>query len=139
LQHQLPVKLQLKKARKRYFYYFVIQKGKSFLMKKRGEKDIWHGLYDFIAVETKRPVDPEKLFAEHESLKKFRKGKLSDISEMYKHVLSHQFIYSRFIQVLLSHDVELSGAGLKFYSLKKVAELPKPVLISKFLSDYEFL
>lgn len=139
LQHQLPVKLQLKKARKRYFYYFVIQQGKSFLMKKREEKDIWHGLYDFVAVETNRPVDPEKLFSGNESLKKFRKGKLSDISGMYKHILSHQLIYSRFTRVSLPQHVELNGSGLKFYSLKKVADLPKPVLISKFLSDYAIL
>ena len=139
LQHQLPVKLQLKKARKRYFYYFVIQKGNSFLMKKREEKDIWHGLYDFVLIETKRPVDPEKLFMENESLQTFRNGKLSDISGMYKHILSHQLIYSRFVQVSLSRDVSLNGSGLKFYSLKKVADLPKPVLISKFLSDYGIL
>lgn len=139
LQHQLPVKLQLKKARKRYFYYFVIQKGKSLLMKKREAKDIWRGLYDFVAVETKRPADPEKLFAEHESLKKFRKGNLSDISRMYKHVLSHQLLYSRFVQVSLPQYFEWKGSEAKFYSLKKISELPKPVLISKFLSDYELL
>lgn len=139
LQHQLPVKLQLKKARKRYFYYFVVQQGKSLLMKKREEKDIWHGLYDFVVVETKRAVDPEKLFAENESLKKFRKGKLTDISGMYKHILSHQLIYSRFIQVSLPQNIKLNDSGLKLYSLKKVLDLPKPVLISKFLSDYSFL
>jgi A/G-specific adenine glycosylase len=139
LQHVLPVKLQLKKARKRYFYYFAIQKGKSLLMKKRVEKDIWQGLYDFVLVETKRPVDPVKIFAEHESLKKFRRGKLSEVSEMYKHILSHQLIYSRFIQITLPQDFGLNGSGLKFYSLKKVSELPKPVLISKFLSDYGIL
>lgn len=139
LQHQLPVKLQLKKARKRYFYYFAIQRGKTLLMKKREEKDIWHGLYDFVLIETDRPVDAEKLFSEHELLKKFRKGNLSDISGMYKHILSHQLIYSRFIQVTLSQDVALTGSGFKFYSLKKVADLPKPVLISKFLSDYGIL
>lgn len=139
LQHVLPVKLQMKKARNRYFYYFVFQKGESFLMKKREEKDIWHGLYDFVLVETKRPVDPERLLSENESLKKFQKGKLSDISRVYKHILSHQLIYSKFIQITLPLDVVLNGSGLKFYSLKKVAELPKPVLISKFLSDYEIL
>jgi A/G-specific adenine glycosylase len=117
----------------------VIQQGKSFLMKKREEKDIWHGLYDFVAIETKRPVDPKKMFIENEALKKFRKGKLADISGMYKHILSHQLIYSRFIQVLLPQKIELNGSGLKFYSLKKVADLPKPVLISKFLSDYGIL
>jgi A/G-specific adenine glycosylase len=84
-------------------------------------------------------VDPEKLFLENETLKKFRKGKLSEISGMYKHILSHQLIYSRFTQVTLPQNTELNGSGLKFYSLKKVAELPKPVLISKFLSDYELL
>lgn len=139
MQHQLPVKLQLKKARKRYFYYFVIQQGKSLLMRRREEKDIWHGLYDFVVVETRRPADPEKLFAENDLLKKFRKGKLADISGMYKHILSHQLIYSRFIQVSLQQQVELSGSGLMFYSFKKVADLPKPVLISKFLSDYGIL
>lgn len=139
LQHQLPVKLQLKKARKRYFYYFVIQKRKTFLMKKREEKDIWRGLYDFVLVETKQLVDPEKLLFTNESLKKFRKGKVSAISTMYKHVLSHQLIYSRFVQLTLRQDIDLSGSGLKFYSLNKVADLPKPVLISKFLSDYGIL
>jgi len=139
LQHQLPVKFQLKKARKRYFYYFVIQKGQSLLMKKREEKDIWHGLYDFVLVETKRAVDPEKLFMESENLQTFRNGKVADISGMYKHILSHQLIYSRFVQVSLSRDISLNGSALKFYSLKKVSDLPKPVLISKFLSDYGIL
>lgn len=139
LQHQLPVKLQLKKARKRYFYYFVIRQGKSLLMKKREEKDIWHGLYDFVEIETNRPVDPEKLFSENETLKKFRKGKLTDVSGMYKHILSHQLIYARFIQVSLLQNAALNGSALKFYSIKKVGDLPKPVLISKFLSDYGIL
>lgn len=139
LQHALPVKLQLKEARNRYFYYFVFQKGNSFLMKKRKEKDIWQGLYDFALVETNRPVDPEKLFVENASLKKFRKGKLSEISKMYKHILSHQLIHSRFIQITLPRNIELNGSGLKLYSLRKVADLPKPVLISKFLSDYGIL
>lgn len=140
LQHVLPVKLQLKKARKRYFYYFVFQKGKSLLMKKREAKDIWHGLYDFPLVETSRPVDPVKLFTEDASLKKFRKGKLSEISGMYKHILSHQVIHSRFIRVMLPQDFEsLKASGFSFYSVKKISELPKPVLISKFLSDYRIL
>lgn len=139
LQQVLPVKQRLKKARRRYFYYFVIQKGKSFLMKKRSEKDIWHGLYDFLLVEKKRPADPVKIFSENESLKKFKKGKLSDVSASYKHMLTHQLIFSKFVQVTLPQNVELNGTELKFYSLKKMSELPKPVLISKFLSDYEHL
>ncbi len=139
LQHTLPVKLQLTKIRKRYFYYFAIQKGKSFLMKKREAKDIWHGLYDFYLIETGKATNPEKLFREHEALKKFRKGKLHEASKPYKHVLSHQIIYATFVPIIMPAGFVLNDAELKFYSVKKVAELPKPVLISRFLSDYGIL
>lgn len=140
LQHILPVKQRQKKARKRYFYYFVFQKGQSFLMKKRDEKDIWQGLYDFHMVEKKRPHNPEKLLVEDSELKKLTRGKRTvEVSGVYKHVLSHQHIYSRFIRVKLSGKPLVNGSGLKLYSLKKVSELPKPVLISRFLSDYHLL
>ncbi len=140
LQKLLPVKQRLKKARKRYFYYFAIQKGRSFLMKKRNEKDIWYGLYDFYLVERHRPADAEKIFGEDKELKKLSgRKKITEISGVYKHVLSHQVIYSRFIQLKLSESPALNGSGLKFFSLKKMAELPKPVLISRFLSDQQLL
>ena len=140
LQKVLPVKQRLKKATKRYFYYFAIQKGKSFLMKKRNEKDIWNGLYDFYLVEKKRSTDAEKIIAENDLLRKTFNGKRNlETSGLYKHVLSHQIIFSRFIQLKVTNSPALSGSGLKFYSLKKVGELPKPVLISRFLSDNQLL
>lgn len=140
LQEVLPVKNPLKKIRKRYFYYFVIQKGKSYLMKKRNEKDIWHGLYDFYLVEKSRTYNPEKLFRENGELKKLSKGKkIIATSGVYKHILSHQIIYSRFIQIKLDESPSVNGSGLKLYSLKKVKELPKPVLISRFLADHSLL
>jgi A/G-specific adenine glycosylase len=140
LQLVLPVKQRLKKIRNRYFYYFALQKGQSFLMKKRNEKDIWQGLYDFHLVEKKRSYNPQKLLEEDSELKKLTNRKrIVEVSGAYKHVLSHQLIYSRFIQVKLNKKPLLNGSGLKFYSLKKVGELPKPVLISRFLSDYHLL
>jgi A/G-specific adenine glycosylase len=140
LQQVLPVKTPSKKVRKRYFYYFAIQKGKSLLMKTRSEKDIWHGLSDFYLIEKKRPHDPEKILMEDKTLKKLLgRKKVTEISGIYKHVLSHQIIFSRFIQLEVSGNLDLNGSGLKFYSRKKIAELPKPVLISRFLSDYQLL
>lgn len=140
LQKVLPVKQQLTKIRKRYFYYFAIQKGKSFLMKKREGKDIWNGLYDFYLVEKKRSSDVEKIIVENELLRKALKGKrVTETSGIYKHVLSHQIIFSRFIQLKVTKSPAVNGSGLKFYSLKKVGDLPKPVLISRFLSDNQLL
>lgn len=140
LQQILPVKIPSKKVRKRYFYYFSIQKGKSLLMKTRKEKDIWHGLSDFYLIEKKRSFDPEKLLSEDKMLKKLvGRRRATEISGVYKHVLSHQVIFSRFIQLEVSGNPDLNGSGLKFYSKKKIAELPKPVLISRFLTDYHLL
>ncbi len=140
LQQVLPVKIPSKKVRKRYFYYFVIQKGRSLLMKTRNEKDIWHGLSDFYLIEKNRPYDPEKLLVEDKMLKKLLgRKKATEISDVYKHVLSHQVIFSRFIQLEVSGNPNVNGSGLKFYSRKKIGQLPKPVLISRFLSDHQFL
>jgi len=140
LQKVLPVKQRLQKIRKRYFYYFAIKKGKSFLMKKREGKDIWNGLYDFYLVEKKRSSDVEKIITENDLLRKSLNGKkIIETSSIYKHVLSHQIIFSRFIQLTVTKNPNVNGSGLKFYSLKKVGELPKPVLISRFLSDKQLL
>ena len=109
-------------------------------MKTRKEKDIWHGLSDFYLIEKNRPQDPLKLLAEDKMLKKVSgRKRTTEISGVYKHVLSHQIIFSRFIQLEITGDPDLNGSGLKFYSRKKIAELPKPVLISRFLADSKLL
>ncbi|MBL0741835.1 A/G-specific adenine glycosylase [Chryseolinea lacunae] len=141
LQAQLPVKAKAKAARKRYFYYVVMQKGKSLLMKKREAKDIWHGLFDFYLIEKTKAVKTEKLLAElSASGVATLDASEADTSTVYKHVLSHQIIFARFIVVAASASQAVAGEpGLKFYSLKKIADLPKPVLISRFLADRQLL
>jgi A/G-specific adenine glycosylase len=134
LQASLPVKAKAKAARPRYFYYFVFQKGKSLLMKKRDEKDIWHGLYDFFLVEKTKSTDVIKIMKENAWLKDFvKEARVS--SKKYKHVLSHQIIHATFISI--EHD-EPASKTLKFYSPKQIAALPKPVLITRFLEDKEY-
>src|SRR5688572_6460539 len=64
LQTVFPRKAKAKASRKRYFYYVVIQKGRSLLMRKREAKDIWHGLYDFYLMERNRSIKAEKLLEE---------------------------------------------------------------------------
>lgn len=140
LQHFLPVKAKNKKQRKRYFYYFVIRKGGSVLMKKREGKDIWNGLYDFYQIESQKPGKLESIVKEfnEEVCYEIKTEKLR-VSQPYKHVLTHQIIFSRFITVDVSSTFGFSKGSLKFYSAKKIASLPKPVLIDRFLADSEIL
>lgn len=139
MQHLLPVKAKAKKTSTRFFYYLVVRKGNSLLMKKRVRRDIWQGLYDFHLIEKQRAVRSTRSLAKTLLYSKPPDEKKIVVSEPYKHQLSHQTIVSRFI--IVDSDMPVTGAEepLEFYSMKEVNDLPKPVLISRFLSDYNFL
>jgi A/G-specific adenine glycosylase len=140
LQQVLPIKIKAKDSRKRYFYYVVIQKGDTLLMRKRTLKDIWHGLYDFPLVEKNRPVAIEKLISEDALLKTMviQPGSYI-VSKTYKHILTHQHISARFIFLKTKGPSPLDDKNIKFYSIKQVHDLPKPVLITRFLADQHLL
>ena len=139
LQYSLPVKSRSIKVRDRHFYYFVIQNGNTFLMKKRTEKDIWKGLFDFCMIEETKPIKIEKLVQRFNSIYSLNvKAKDLVLSDTYKHILSHQIINARFIFLK-----KVSNTFVKepyaFYSTKKIEDLPKPVLITRFLTDNQLL
>jgi A/G-specific adenine glycosylase len=138
LQHALPVKAKSKASRKRYFYYIVLEHQGSLWMKKREEKDIWFGLYDFPVIEHSKPIKIEKLLSENPELKKFNKNELT-VSTVYKHVLTHQTIFSKFVVIQSRSKGALKDKTGKFYSFKQILKLPKPVLVSRFLSDQYLL
>ena len=111
---------------------------KLFAMVKEA-KGTWEGLTIYL-IEKEKPEKLENLY------RQFNESACSnilvaepDISVEYKHVLSHQIIFSRFIVVDDINGFGMSDRTLKFYSAKKIAALPKPVLISRFLEDHHFL
>lgn len=140
LQAMLPVKLQKKKSRRRYFYYFIIKTGKSLVLNIRTGKDIWKGLYDFYLVEKNRPVKADKILEDDPFLREIKPICLSiTVSGAYKHLLSHQTIITRFILLETLQKPEFLPKSLKLYSISKVKELPKPMLVNRFLTDYKLL
>jgi A/G-specific adenine glycosylase len=139
MQDSLPIKLKSTSVRDRYFYYFVIQKGKSYLMKKRTEKDIWQGLFDFFMLEESKPIKIDKLVERFNTINCLEvRAEDFVISDVYKHILSHQIINARFI-FLKGVSNNFLREPFAFYTTKKIEDLPKPVLISRFLSDFQLL
>lgn len=131
----LPVKKRKKKSRNRYFFYFVVEKNKRLLMRKRQEKDIWHGLFDFALIENSQRVNIHKLIATSPMGKWLNKTSPLTISKKYRHILTHQIIHCRFIQLKANRDFKAPDKDLTFYSAEQVAKLPKPALISRFLDE----
>lgn len=139
LQDQLPVKIKGKASRKRYFYYFVFDQGEKLIMRKREEKDIWLGLFDFHLVERKKAIKPEKLLEEESVNSLVENAKAVSISKSYKHILTHQTIFSRFIIIKNKKKPVGIKGNHAIYTLKQINELPKPVLVSRFLADHYIL
>jgi len=137
LQQHLPVKEKSKASRKRYLNYLVFDKGGALIMKKRIAKDIWHGLYDFPLLEEQKAVSIKKLLKGISVAHKIAENKIV-VSPLYKHILTHQTIYCRFVVINSKKIPAGIEKGAKFYSPAQIADLPKPVLITKFLEENTF-
>ena len=138
MQSWLPKKLKAKTSRKRYVYYMVAQRGNSLLMRKRSKKDIWFGLYDFHSVENEGPLLNEDVLRKvQESFGENLTASNLIISDGYKHILTHQVILARFV-LISARKFELpKDRNLKFYTFEKINDLPKPVLITRFLCEHK--
>ena len=99
--NDLPFKEKKTKVRNRYFNYIVFNhKGKT-IINKRTEKDIWINLYDFPLIETEKEFSEEQ-FLKSKQWKNFvgtTDYTIKNISANHKHILSHQKIYARFLEI----------------------------------------
>jgi A/G-specific adenine glycosylase len=140
LQKLLPVKTPKLKIKKRYFNYVVINHHGKLLMRKRAAGDIWNGLYDFYLIETKRSIKPQVLLKQEEKMDNLV---IEDVSMLYKHILSHQHLITRFIMCSVKSLENLQPLfnknSLKFYSISQVEKLPKPILVNRFLKESGYL
>lgn len=129
-----PVKSKKLTVRTRYFNYLVIvDSKKQLLVHKRGEGDIWQGLYEFYNIETDTAPELNEL-SKH---KRFKALGLKQItvrwqSAWYRHQLSHQTLLARFY--ILSTKTAPKTTDL-LVGYKKLLSLPIPRLIARFLDD----
>jgi A/G-specific adenine glycosylase len=95
---QLPTKSKKVKVRDRYFTYLMVRYKDFTFIHQRGEKDIWHSLYEFPLIETVKPATLKMLKKTPEWKDWFDKEKLTvlHVSEAMKHMLSHQRLYAQF-------------------------------------------
>ncbi len=96
----LPVKLKKLKVRDRFFNYLLITDGETILMNKRGENDIWANMYDLPLIETPELLPIDELISSPEFVGYFGQNtQINHVSDVYKHVLTHQRLYVRLIKI----------------------------------------
>ena len=140
-QQILPVKINKLKKKFRYFNYIVFKYQGEFLMRERVKGDIWTGLYEFHLVERASLESPAELIDVFGTLSKDITATL--VSKDYKHLLTHQTIFARFLVWDIGNEKSMLSLKRKFklelFGQESIQKLPKPVLIIKFLDDYVFV
>lgn len=131
---KLPVKQGKVKVRERYFNYFLITDGENLLINKRGENDIWANMYDLPMLEDIHMAPPEALFNQQETIEYFGPDiKISAISPVKRHILTHQRLFVRFIT--LQHKPAKLKPGWTYIPVKSLSLLALPKVIFVFLND----
>jgi A/G-specific adenine glycosylase len=138
----LPLKSKKLLKKNRYFYYFVWKSPEGFtFIKKRNEKDIWNGLYDFPLFEHSTELkenDISKLW-ESDTWKNLvstdsKVEFLVNFSTTYFQVLTHQKIFAIFVEVF--GDLPQLNNEEKFYQIIPLSDLKQlalPKTIQKYL------
>lgn len=127
LQSELPVRTKKPKVRDRYFYYSVILSNNEVLISRRGAGDIWHGLYEFPLLESDAKLDDTEIVG---SMKLNSKDVVLSVSNEFKHILSHQRIYAKF--VLIKSD-SFESSNFTRVKTEKLNDFAFPRLINRYL------
>jgi len=134
---ELPVKAARLIKKKRWFYYLIFEYNGKVYTRKRGAKDIWENLNEFVLLETGKPITVEKIKANSTFKKIAGKSRpvIVHVSEMYRQQLTHQSIHSCFIQVKLEKPPQLKD--FKAVGHRELSRLPFPKIITAYLQENE--
>ena len=135
LVHQLPIKEKSITNKTRWFYYLVVEYNGKVYVHKRGKKDIWENLYEFIIVETEGSVSITELKKDPTFKKLLGKTGFEIIhtSKLYAQQLTHQTIQGQFIHIKIAKILPVST--YKAVSPQSLASLPFPRFITRYLSE----
>jgi A/G-specific adenine glycosylase len=137
----IPVKGKAVKVRDRYLHYFVfITKNKTTYIKKREDKDIWQGLYDFPLIESVKPLALTKI-TRHPDYLNWVKGSSKPEIEVVKpavHKLSHQNLFITFYIVNNTKFLEFRKSAIFEIEINTLNSFAVPEIINKFLHGINF-
>ncbi|RYF88350.1 MAG: A/G-specific adenine glycosylase [Chitinophagaceae bacterium] len=130
--NELPVKEKKIIKKNRWFYYIVLEKEGRYFVRKRGGKDIWQNLHEFILIEWPASINAEELVTTDE-FKSMVPGRvdLLNISKEYRQQLTHQTIHAVFIEAgLLGSKLP---KGFEVVDIKTMKQKAFPRMLNHFI------
>ncbi len=131
----LPVKIGKLVKRSRWFYYLIIEHKSKIYIRKRGPKDIWENLYEFVLLEAEKSMSiaAVKKSVVFKTIAFKNEIKINSVSKIYKQQLTHQTIQGQFIQLKVKNALQLKEYTA--ISQKDLSKLALPKFITGYLSE----
>lgn len=131
----LPVKNGKTQQRDRYFSYIILTDDKHTWIRQRTGKDIWKNLFEFPLLETTNETDIRLLpFNDlFQTEKNDHQFTILKVSDWKIHILSHQRIHYRFIEVNAKDDFGISKHLVKV-NKEDIFNFAVPKLIERYLN-----
>ncbi len=135
----LPVKAGKMIKKLRWFYYFIVEYNGKIYVRKRGPKEIWENLHEFLLFEADRLMTMEEIKATHffKDIAGKNKAVILHVSKMYKQQLTHQTLQGCFVQVKLKQEPHLKD--YKAVTYKELNKLAFPQFITGYLGENELI
>lgn len=133
---QLPVKSKKVKTKERFFNYLIIENKQHVYMNKRSDNDIWKNMFDFPLIETNKNINIDTLIQTDQWNQVFKKHEviITQISNNFKHILTHQHINARFIHISIKNENFLPTHFIKM-DKRDIFELAVPKIIENYLGS----
>ncbi len=142
---RFPVKNPKTKQKEVFLNYFVISTQKSgqphTFIYKRPKGDIWAHLYDFPFVQSDEPMELETAISEAVNRGWFTHASvvINDVSNDYKHLLTHRKIFARFISVTIFTPIsDILKNTLLLVEQTSLGDYPVSVLVERYLREVFF-
>jgi A/G-specific adenine glycosylase len=132
---ELPFKIAKGPKKDRFFLYLVARHHSSVFLRKREEGDVWANLHEFVLVdEVQSPEQVVQWLQSDKPQKLFNQPfHISEVSAVYKQVLSHQRIQTQFVHILLPKSLKLSG--YEMMDSQSMHQLAFPRSLVRFLKE----
>ena len=133
-----PIKEKKIKKTTRYFYYIHIEHNQVLYIQKREDKDIWQNLYQLPLIESKKRLSENDLIKQTlNQIGTTKSDTIKGISKEYKHLLSHQTIYAKFIKITPHKNTNISSINPSWIEVPKheFDTFAVPRLIEKYFEE----
>lgn len=129
----LPYKSKQIKVTKRYFHYLVVRQEGYFYLEKREDNDIWRNLYQFPLIESPKALAIADLINDEKFISIFKGNEISidSISPEVIHVLTHQKLFVRFIEITIQ-NLEPVNFWIRIHP-DEISDYPIPKVIDNYL------